>query len=106
MSFIQHSFGGASISVKILPISTTTPVNPRVSSDIATFLSLAEKASFLGADESFSRCLASFVEEFDIYLDDRRLSKDDDIVGEMEEFMNQHLSPEVRRNLKKLGEEK
>jgi len=66
------------------------------------FLSLAEKASFCGADKAFSRCLASFVEEFDQYLDDRRIAKDDDIVGEMEEFMNQHLPAEVKRNLKKL----
>jgi hypothetical protein len=44
------------------------------------------------------------VEEFDTYLDDRRIAREDDVVGEMEEFMNQHLPPEVKRNLKKLGE--
>ena len=42
----------------------------------------------------------------DIYLDDRRLDRDepmdDETVKEMEDFMDKHLDPKVRRSLKKL----
>lgn len=70
---------------------------------------MMEKVSFCGKDEEFSRCLTSFLEEIDTYLDDGRLQQDlpmdEEIVQEMEEFMNERLPENVRRNLKKLGEE-
>ena len=109
MSSIESSFGGASISVKIRPISKTTPPNPRVAPDIQSFLSMMEKASFCGRDLEFSKCLASFVEEIDEYLDDGRMVREESIdpetVLEMEEFMNEHLPAHVKKNLKKLDED-
>ncbi len=69
---------------------------------------MMQKASFCGKDEEFSRCLSSFLEEVDEYLDAGRMSRDDpmdtEIVGEMEEFMNQHLPKGLRETLRKLGE--
>lgn len=108
MSTIEHTSGGASISVRIRPISKTTPVRPGLAGDIADFLSIQEKASFCGKDLEFSRCLASFLEEIDTYLDDGRMAEepmDPEIIGEMEDFMNEHLPVSVRKNLKKLDEE-
>ena len=109
MSSIKNSIGGASISVEIRPISTTTPSNPRVAPDIQSVLAMMEKASFCGRDEEFSRCLTSFLEEIDQYLDDGRMGRDEpmdsEIVGEMEEFMNEHLPEDVRKNLQKLDED-
>jgi hypothetical protein len=111
MSTIMNNIGGASISVKILPISKTTPPNPHVASDIQAFLSMMEKASFCGKDLQFSKCLESFLEEIDVYLDDGRMRDDfpelidDSVVSEMEEFMNEHLPEKVKKNLKKLEED-
>jgi hypothetical protein len=109
MISIEHTIGGASISTKIRPLSEETPINSQLAPNIESFLSMMQKASFCGMEESFGRCLASFLEEMDIYLDDKRISRDDpmdtDIVGEMEEFMNEHLGPKIRKDLKKLGEE-
>jgi len=84
-------------------------MNPRLIPDLQAFLSMMEKASFCGREDEFSRCFASFLDEVDQYLDNGRMSRDepmdDDIVGEMEDFMNAHLPEKVRRNLKKLDEE-
>jgi hypothetical protein len=109
MSTTTHNIGGASISVEIRPISKTTPPNPRVAPNIASFLTMMEKASFCGRDADFSKCLVSFLEEIDQYLDDGRMPRDlpmdDYTVGEMEEFMDDHLPASLRKQLKKLGEE-
>jgi len=109
MSSMKSNFGGASILVKIRPISETTPSNPRVAPDIQSFLSMMEKASICGKDLEFSQCLSSFLEEVDQYLDDGRLAKDEpmdsETVEEMEKFMNEHLPGRVKRNLRKLKEE-
>ncbi len=102
----KHTFGAASISIEIHPISKTTPTNPRLAPDIESFLSMMQKASFCGKDHEFSRCLSSFLEEVDEYLDNGRIAEepmDAEVVGEMEEFMNEHLPESVKRNLKRLG---
>jgi len=107
MISMENTIGGASISVKIHPISEATPLNPKLAPDIESFLSLMQKASFCGAEESFSRCLASFLEEMDNYFDNKRIERDDpmdsEIVEEMEDFMNEHLDSKILKNLKKLG---
>jgi hypothetical protein len=104
----EHTIGGALISVRIRPISEDTPPNPQVAPTIESFLSMMQKASFCWRDEIFSRCLVSFLEEMDSYLDDRRIqgeSMDTETVEEMEDFMDEHLDPKVRQHLKKLGGE-
>ena len=69
---------------------------------------MMEKASFCGKDLEFSKCLSSFLEEIDQYLDDGRLSEDvpmdTETIEEMEEFMDEHLPAHVKRNLKKMNE--
>ena len=106
----EHTFGGASISIKIVPISEMTPMNPKLAPDVESFLSMMQKASFCGQDENFSKLLGAFLEEMDMYLDDGRMARADEelpmdeaTVAEMEEFMNEHLPAEVLKSLKKIG---
>ena len=110
MNSIAHTIGAASISVKIRPVSKTTPVDPHLAPDIAGLLSMMEKAAFCGKSEDFSRCLNFFLEEIDTYLDDGRLGEEDEetarISQGLEEFMDSHLPKEVKQALRRLDKKK
>ena len=106
----KYTFGGASISLEIRPVSKTTPMDPTLAPNVTKFLSMMLKAGSCGMESPFSRCLDSFLEEMDIYLDDKRIgqreqdsSEDLGVTKELEKFLLEGLNPRTRRNLKKLG---
>lgn len=105
----EHILGNSTVSVKISPISETTPINPRLAPSIEGFLAMMQKASFCNQDEDFRGCLNAFLEEVDIYLDDGRLGRadsevvDEAVDEEIESFVNDHLPASMRAQLKRLG---
>jgi len=97
MTSIKINIGGASISVKIDPVSEATPLNPRVISDLGGFLAMMGKAEICSKSLEYSLCLAAFLEEVDSYLGDSRLA------DQLDDFVERTLPDTVKRDLETLG---
>ena len=105
------------ITLEVQPASEVHPVNPKLSSDIEAFLSTMEKASGQLRDMAFSQCLAGFLDEVNIFLDDQRIGRTLDdrtlddledwdtlekITAEGEDFMEEKLPQGVQDSLKEI----
>ena len=70
-----HVFGGALINISVTPLSEETPHDPGIDVALAAFLSMMNKSYVSGAEDRFREIMEVFLDEVDVYLDDRLLAK-------------------------------
>lgn len=84
-------FGGAIVGLNVSSATDEMPANPKIAPTVMAFLEAYRLAHSYGEDEAFGRFFDAFLDETLIFLEDRYIDKnaDRDLVGEMEDFMNQ-----------------
>lgn len=104
MTTAKYTIVGAQVSLDIQPMNEGQPVDPKLVADLTGFLAVMEKAGIYQQGHVFSRVLATFLEEVDGFLDDQRARQEPDLTEEGDEFVEEHLPPGVKANLRKVGE--